>query len=309
MQILKKFEKYVILSSISCWRDVTMDITACFMILIPIILFSYYTFLSQKKLPNEYNIKLIRRVYYLFAVIYISVFIFIYHDEINQAEIIQVDHVGSRFLNYFLLLAAAVIAAILWDYLFISCRSLKTFKFKDMELNISDLDQVKYVDKTQDKQISYLDSVLNAKLEMVKYIDHYVENTELNPDESYKDIISAYEHKRKNIKVHVYYDDEIDQMAKELHIEADMLSSLLFSMNLLGYCIPKGFRKKDYIFAKYKTKYTKRDIIIVLVSDFLVDNEHSMLFDAVYYFEVLIALNILQAEKENTCVQHENPVL
>jgi hypothetical protein len=124
------------------WRNVTMDIKMCVMILVPILLFSLYTILSQKKLPNEYNLKLIRRVYYLFSVIYISVFFYIYHEDLDHAEIIQIAHVSNRFLNYFLLIAAAVIAAVIWDYLFISCRSLKTFKFKDIELNISELDQV-----------------------------------------------------------------------------------------------------------------------------------------------------------------------
>lgn len=277
-----------------------MKIGTYFLIFIPIIALSCYTFITYRKLPGMYDLKLVRRVYYIFVMLYMAALFLIYHNNLENAVIIRVENVNNLFINFILFL----FMAILWEYLFISCRTLKNFKFKDIELNVSELDQVKYVDKTQDKQISYLDSVINAKLEMVKYVDNYVKNSELNPDKSYKDIIKEYENKRKNLKIFTYYENEMEVMTRELNINKDILSSLLYSINLFGYCIPKGFRKKDYIFAKYKTKYTENDIIIVLNSDFLVDNEHLMLFDTIYYFEVLIELNILQAENDNLSIQN-----
>lgn len=280
-----------------------MNFTACILIIIPTVLFSLFTLFSHKRLPYAYNLKLVRRVYYIFVILFVSAVLFIYHDDIEKAIIIQIENISRPYVNYLLIFVISTVIAVIWDHLFISCRTLKIFKFKDIELDMSEIDQVKYVDKTQDKQISYLDSVLNAKLEMVKYVDKYVENEDLNPDESYKDIIKEYENKRKNIRVFAYYDDEIELMAKDLSLKTDILSSLLFSISLFGYCIPKEFRKKEYIFAKYKTKYTKNDIIVVLQSDFLVDNEHSMLFDTLNYFEVLIAYNIMQAENENLSIQ------
>lgn len=277
-----------------------MKIWTYFLIFIPIIALSCYTYITYRKLPGMYDLKLVRRVYYIFIMLYMAVLFLIYRDNIENAVIIRIENVNNLFINFILFL----FMAILWEYLFISCRTLKNFKFKDIELNVSDLDQVKYVDKTQDKQISYLDSVINAKLEMVKYVDHYVKYSELNPDESYKDIIKEYESKRKNVRVFAYFENETELMARELKINKNILSSLMYSINLFGYCIPKGFRKKDYIFAKYHTKYSENDIIIVLNSDFLVDNEHLMLFDTIYYFEVLIALNILQEENDNLSIQN-----
>lgn len=247
-----------------------------------------------------YDLKLVRRVYYIFVMLYMAVLFLVYRNNIENTVIIRIENVNNLFINFILFL----FMAILWEYLFISCRTLKNFKFKDIELDVTDLDQVKYVDKTQDKQISYLDSVINAKLEMVKYVDHYVKHSELNPDESYKDIIKEYESKRKNVRVFAYFENETELMARDLKINKDILSSLMYSINLFGYCIPKGFRKKEYIFAKYHTKYSENDIIIVLNSDFLVDNEHLMLFDTIYYFEVMIALNILQAENDNLSIQN-----
>ncbi|MEL4105659.1 hypothetical protein AAFA46_02290 [Oscillospiraceae bacterium WX1] len=271
-----------------------------FLIFTPILAFACYTLFSYRKLPDVYDLKLTRRVYYIFVLLYLAVLFLFYRSQVENTVIIHIDNVNNLFVNYAIFLVLAVV----WEYLFISCRTLKNFKFKDIELDMTELDQVKYVDKTQDRQIASLDAVLNARIEMAKFVNDYVKNSDLNPEQSYKDIIREYEKKRKNVKVFAYFEHDTEQMAKELSISKDVMTALMYAISLYGYCIPKAFRKKDYIFAKYKTKYTTSDIIVVFSSDFLVDNEHLMLFDAVDYFEVLIGLNILQAENENLGIQN-----
>lgn len=238
-------------------------------------------------------------MYYLFVFVYISTILWLNHDVIESTNIIQIASINSIFSNYSIILFVLIALAIIWDYLFISCKTLANFKFKDIELTINELDQVKYIDNFREKQISSLDAVLNAKLDMIKFVDNYVENNELDPDESYKDILKEYENKRGNIKIHVYFENEITSIETELGLKSDQLSAILYSLQMFGFCNPKEFNNGNYIFAWLKTKYSENDIIVVLISDSLVDKENLMLFDVINYFEVLVSVNILEAEKES----------
>ncbi len=276
-----------------------MTLLTIFLFFMPFITFCVYTFMSNKKLPQEYNFKLVRRVYYLFIILYIFLILLIFRESISSFNIIKLSSVDKALLNYVITIIFMLAAAVLWENLFISCKTLKNVKFKDIELSFDEQSKIEYTDKLQEKEIKSLDSVLNAKINMVKYIDKYVASSDLDPTESYKNILKEYENQRKNIRISMYFenDHDITLMQKEIKLKNDEISSIMFAMNLFGYCKPKKLKNRDYIFARIKTKYTQDDLIIVLVSDFLVDNENLILLDIINYFEVIVTIHILEIEK------------
>ncbi len=175
-----------------------------------------------------------------------------------------------------------------------SCRTFKNFKFKDLEVSIDEIDKIKYVDKFQEKQIDALYLVLNANIKMQKYIDYYVSSHDLDLDTAYTDVIQEYQNKRKGVYLAIFKNNPVGlkMMQKQFKLSPQQLSSIMYSVNLNGFCTPNNFRSQNYIFAEIKTKYINDDLIIVLKGDLLIDKEYLVIIDIINYFEIRIALEI-----------------
>lgn len=268
-----------------------MIIKPLVLILLPFVLLVLFTYKSYKKFPLDFDLKLTRRIYYLLAVLYIVGLVFFFNDTIKSIDLFKL---GNTTLNYIINIAFIFIGFVIWEYIFISCRSFKTIKLKDTELTFDDLTSTKYVDSLQEKEKENLYAVLNAKIKMVKYIDDYISNRKFNRRESYKEILKEYGKNRKNVKIDVYFDnkEEIMRLQKENNITDKELSSVFYSINLTEFCIPKDFRKENYIFARLKTKYTEDDIIVVMYGELLIDKENLILAEILNYFETKIELEL-----------------
>lgn len=264
--------------------------------------FSYFTYKSYLKRPLDFDIKLTRRLYYIFTIVHIYFFIVLFHKEISCLNILKMPHSTSSTLDYIAISSIIFILSMFWESVFISCRSFSNIKFKDVEITMEELSQAKYTDTFQEKQINNLYSVLNAKIKMLKYVDYYIREKELSPETIYFDVLGEYPKKRKNAKVNVFYqnDDGLALMQKKMRINQEVLSSLLYSLGLYGFCSPKDFRTKDYIFTLIKTKYTEDDIIVVLQGDFLIDKEHLILINIIHYLELKIDFEISQLPDPTT---------
>jgi hypothetical protein len=215
---------------------------------------------------------------------------------------IKTNQVDQTLLNTVIFISAMFLLFILWEHLFISCKSFKTFKFKDIEMTFDDRQNIQYVDKLQEKQIESLYAVLNAKIKMLKYIDYYIDNEVLDPQKSYFDILKEYRVKRGNVQLNCYTmnSDGINQLQREFKLTLAQLSSIMYSINLFGFCRPKEFRKQNYIFSRIKTKYLEDDIIVVLKGNLLIDKENFVIVDIINYFELLISNKILEADNQCT---------
>jgi len=131
---------------------------------------------------------------------------------------------------------------------------------------------------------------------MIRYIDSYIETNELNPSVSYNDIIIEYQQKRGKIKVSVYNDTDegLKKLQKEKRIINHNLTSILYILDHIGYCIIREVSGNNYVFVRIRTKYLDYDIIVVLESGFLIDSEYLILIDLINYFENKVDLEILK---------------
>lgn len=271
-------------------------------VIIPIIIFSGYAVISYKELPFEYDIKLIRRIYYIILVIWIYTFILVYRDTIERLTILKVNVPSQKSLNIILFTFALFTCGIIWDYIFISCKTLKSLKLKDTEFTIEEANNIKYAEGIQEKEKKALYCVLNAKIKVLKYIDYYLnKDITIEPHEMYLDVINEYQKRRTGVKVYAYYsnDDGRIKMQKKIKLTLEQLGSIAYSIELYGFCKPQELRNNKYIFAKIKTKYIEEDIILVLVSELLIDKEYIILIEIISYFEQKLDIEILKLEIEH----------
>ncbi len=73
-----------------------MDTKTIMYVLGLIIIFGVFTYKSYKKLPLEYDNKLIRRVYYIFSVCNIFLFVIIYYNNIATLNIIKINNIDIK---------------------------------------------------------------------------------------------------------------------------------------------------------------------------------------------------------------------
>jgi hypothetical protein len=214
----------------------------------------------------------------------------------NRIIEINLFGVKNEQLNYVINVSLLFSALMIWDTIFISCRSFKSIKFKDVEVTLEEREDIKYTDSVQTRQIKDLYNVLNTGTEMKRFIDLYVKRSDLYPDKSYEDIIKEYA-KRRKIKAYTFTADQagIKQMGTELKIDMSKVSAILYSIDLTGFCIAAELPNMN--FSKLATKYKQNDIIIVLESETLIDKENFVLEDIINYFELKIDLEI---EKDST---------
>lgn len=262
-------------------------------ILFPTILSMAYIYLCYKRLPFEYDGKMIRRIYYLLVLIYLTGLSFSFSEEISSIKILRVE---NNIINFGLVLLVLFCLFFIWEYIFVSCKTFKSIKIKDVEVSMDEVGVIKYVDKLQEKEIKCLYSIIDAKINMTQFIDSYIMTNELNPSVSYKDIITEYQNKRGNIKVYVYNEtsEGLNTIQQKHELNNHDFSSILYVLNHAGYYISREVSKKNHIYVRIRTKYLDYDIIVVLESDFLIDNEYLILIDLVHYFENKVELEIMK---------------
>ncbi|WDV46240.1 hypothetical protein PV797_00755 [Clostridiaceae bacterium M8S5] len=280
-----------------------MAVKLFILLMISVCVYVVFAVKSFKNIPVDYDIKFIRRIYYCYSLVWIIVFNIMFYDIIKTVQIIRVSAIMSTqfAVNVFIVSTVLFIGCLIWEYLFISCKSIRIFRFKNLALKLEreereKIKSIAYYGRFVKREKDTLYAVLNAMLEMEEYINQYIKEEDLSPYVCYEKILKEYKSKRKNIDVNVYYENtsQFDLMKRQLGLTEHQLSSIICTMNIFGFCSKDGFRKKDYIFGKIETKYLPENIIVVLRSKHLIDKEFLILFDIINYFELRLELEMLK---------------
>lgn len=272
------------------------------------VIFGIFTYLSYKKIPNEYDYKLIRRLYYLLIMAYIAIFVVVFKNDIKKYHIINIQNANATIINALIIAISLFILSMFWEYIFISCKSFKNIKIKDFEITVDERKDIKHFDNLQDKEIKSLYNVLFAKIRMLKFINEYVEEREfLNPEEFYSDILQEYKNKRKNINIYIYKQNYkgYHQMQRDFNLTSKELSSIIYTIDMFGFCSPQKIKSKEHSFSRIKTKFADYDLLVVLESKLLVDGENYIIFDIINYFEQVVSLKIMECDY----LQHSSNML
>lgn len=278
-----------------------MTIKILILIFISLALYIIFAIKSYKSLPVGYDNKFVKRIYYCYSILWIIVFNILFYDVIKTIEIISISLVKTTqyAVNVCFVSALIFIGFLIWEYIFISCKSVRIFRFKNLAVKLEKeerekISNIAYYGRFVKREKDTLYAVLNALLEMEEYINQYILQEDLSPYVCYANILKEYKKKRKNIDVLVFYENtnQMELMRKKLNLTEQQISAIMCSVNIYGFCSQDGYKNRDYIFGKIETKFHPENIIVVLKSKHLIDKEFLILIDIINYFELKLELEM-----------------
>lgn len=238
----------------------------------------------------SYDRRAIRRGYYLFSFIWMILSVNACKYDIYNLKIIGWDK--SRLSNFVIVILISCIFIILWDFIFISCRNIKTFIFKDIQITADQAMDIKRSVDMDWKEYTALEHALDAENIIIGAMDEYIKyciyQTESNEDAMYRELIRKYRKERKNIRIFVYpwTDSGYVKMKKELSISETRLSGIMYALTAEHICVPEDVQK-DIVYSIVSTGFNG-EYIVVMVSDCLYRNEYMVINNIVQVFDACL---------------------
>lgn len=274
------------------------------LIIIPFIVFLLYIFFNIKSFKwfNNIGKKTLRRIYYLFSLSYIIVFVNYFYKDIVTVNLLSKYTINKAIFNMLCIVVLMSIITILWDILFISCISFNRLAFKDLEMSTENVEEIKISENTDEKNIEVLHTVLSTQISLIAEMEEYINNIEYQEETMYKDLIKKYANTRKSIEIscYDYTNDGILKLKKEHDLDDLKFSAISYSLNTIGVCTPED-TKNDVIYSKINTAIG--EYIIVLSSEYLYKFEHIIVQNLVCLFDLYIDIiyknEIISSIQEN----------
>lgn len=281
-----------------------MDVRFLVMLIVTVSIYACFSIQCFRKTVVKYDVKFIKRLYYCFVLCWLITFNMMFYDVIKTIQVFKVSSIASSQYAFNCCVVSLVIfiGFLLWEYIFISCKSIRFFMFNNVALKLESEEKEKinniiYYARFVKREKNTLYAVLNAVFGVEEYIDKYIEDKkDLSPYVCYKKILKEYERQRKRVKLNVYYDngEQMEQMRKDIGLNKQQLTSLVCVLKMYEFCAKDGFRNKDYMFVKIDTKYHPEKLIVVLRGKHLIDKEFLILFNLIRYFDIKQELEMLK---------------
>ncbi len=283
-------------------------------LILPVIFFSVYWILSFFKsiLHNrfifkyiQYDKRMFKRAYYLFILIWAISVIYLFNNEINNLKIIDVSKKdNSQLPNYLYVIFGIVVFAFIWDFLFISCRNISSFVFKDIKITADEITEIKIKEDINEKNTNLLHSIINVQNKMIcdmsGYIINYKNDESMDEDFLYRDIIKKYAHLRKSVDINIYNNDTLDyeKIKKDCKLDDAQLSGIKYALVSSKLCIPSNL-DTDIIYAIISTEFCG-EYIIILKSELLHKHECMIIQNLITILDVYL---------ENVYLEGQNSIL
>jgi len=270
-----------------------------------ILLFSFYALywiLSFLKsiLYNKYIFKFIkydkrifRRLYYLFNITWCTVAIYIFRNDIAGLKFFNNNNYNSD-LNFVYIIIGFSLFSVVWDFLFISCRNISSFIFKDLKITSEEIEDIKLSDMIDNRNLELLNNVLKAQNKLIsgmhEYVIKFMSCKKIDEDLMYRKLINKYRAERKNVKIYVYKNDDegFKKMQKDFKHDNSKMSGIKYALEVYNHCVPDDI-EEDIIYAIVYTRLNG-EYIIVLKSDFLYRNEHAVIQNIIHICDLCFEL-------------------
>lgn len=259
-----------------------------FHIIATILKYKWYEQLSKK---------VIRMLYYLLMLIW-SVSIFsIYKNEILALSLFDEYNINRQVCNVSVYFAAAFILTLVWDMLFISCKSIKSLKYRSTEISLEEAEDIKQATIAKNQDIEFLYDILRVKYILICEMEDYVDKLKCFDEDMYVTLLKKYAELRKAKRFECFqsnFDGLKDFREKYKYTKADF-SKILYNLDFNGVCIPDS--KDDYIFyAVIRTTYSEHDLIITLHSGKLLFDEHLIIQNIVTVLDLYVTIKCRDME-------------
>lgn len=279
--------------------NIAVIFTYCLMI-IPIAAFTFHILANifKYKWYERLSKKVIRMLYYLIMLIwFVSVFL-IYNKKILAIGIFKEYVVINReACNVLLYILAALIITLIWDMLFISCKSIKSLKYKDTEISLEEAEDIKQATIAKNQDIEFLYEIIRIKYVLICEMENYVDNLDFFDENMYITLMKKYAEMRKAKRFECFHYD-FDGLKrfreKYRYTEADF-SKVMFNLDFNGVCVPES--KDEHIFyAVIKTMYSEKDLIITLHSGRILFDEHLIIQNIITVMDLYVTIRCKDVE-------------
>lgn len=274
--------------------------------------FHIFATILKYKWYEQFSKKVIRMLYYLLMLIWsVSVFS-IYHEEILALELFEeYNIIKMKICNTLIYFAAAFLLTLIWDIMFISCKSIKSLKYRNTEISLEEAEDIKQATIAKNQDIEFLYDILRIKYVLICEMEDYVESLDFFDEEMYMVLMEKYAKLRKAKRFecfHYNFDGLKKFREKYRYTEADF-SKIMFNLDFNGVCIPES--KDDHIFyAIIKTMYSEQDIIITLHSGRILFDEHLIIQNIVTVLDLYVTIKCRDLElfdlREQTVDKEKN---
>lgn len=274
--------------------------------------FHIFATILKYKWYEQFSKKVIRMLYYLLMLIWsVSVFS-IYHKEILALELFEeYNIIKMKICNTLIYFAAAFLLTLIWDIMFISCKSIKSLKYRNTEISLEEAEDIKQATIAKNQDIEFLYDILRIKYVLICEMEDYVESLDFFDEEMYMVLMEKYAKLRKAKRFecfHYNFDGLKKFREKYKYTEADF-SKIMFNLDFNGVCIPES--KDDHIFyAIIKTMYSEQDLIITLHSGRILFDEHLIIQNIVTVLDLYVTIKCRDLElfdlREQTVDKEKN---
>ena len=246
---------------------------------------------------EQFSKKVIRMLYYLLMLIWSVSIFFIYNKEILAIRLFNEYIINRKVCNVLVYFAAALILTLIWDILFISCKSIKSLKYRNTEISLEEAEDIKQATIAKNQDIEFLYDILRIKYVLICEMKDYVDNLDIFDENMYMTLMRKYAELRKAKRFecfHYNFDGLKKFREKYRYTEADF-SKIMFNLDFNGVCIPDN--KDDHIFyAIIKTMYSEQDLIITLHSGRILFDEHLIIQNIVTVLDLYVTIKCRDLE-------------
>ena len=249
-----------------------------------------------------------RQFYFLFSIIWMLVVICTYYSDILNSNIVDVNKVGNVW-NLIYVTLGMFVFIVVWDFLFISCRSISSVIIKDMKIMSEELEELKVSEIIESKYFDTLKNILNAEHTLISNMSDFVNNDILESDiegvSIYKLLLKKYAKVRKDLKIQIYtYDKQgYKALCESGNVSDAKLSGIQYSIESLGFCVPTD-TSKDIIYALIVPRCSDA-FIIKLEADYLYSSEHLIIENLINVFDTTLELVYRQHEDDLCDIQSD----
>jgi hypothetical protein len=269
----------------------------------PFVVFITYIICTNFKWFKKIDILLVRRIYYLLCLIWSFAFtISFYNDLVNS---VFIDKAVPNGLNIMWYVFALFVIFVVWDYLFISCRTISDISFGNFNIKTEKYNEMEKMSVSKSQDLIIVSRILQTEYQIIseckKYISEINYETEIDGFSTYKKIIDKYIELRQDIKIDCmqYGENTISQIfSNDYSLSQIDISTIMYCLKKQGICLPLHEKddEQDKLYAVIRTQYSRFDLLVILTGERIIKSEYLVLQHLISYFDKLLTIDIMQQD-------------
>lgn len=272
------------------------------LLLLPLMFYTGFFILTMFSWFEKIDKKKIRRIYYLFSLIWSVAFIVVFQDRIENKKIISSYFVDHATINLILTAIFIALFTFVWDVLFISCHSVSKLSLKGLEITTQEFTEATKAIESKVEDLLLLERIMKVQYILIMDMhNYYISLKYFNSNTIYTKLIKKYVRLRRNVSIDCYpYNSQgLEKVKKDLKVDDVTFSSIYHTLEVDGVCLPLAGKVSDKLFAVVNVSFAYDDLLLVISSERIAKNEHLILQSIISHFDAILELEGLKLEVQD----------